>query len=712
MLTLSGSGQGQNGKPLFEFTIKTDNPGSASTQFVIPTTGSGYLYDISTNDGQSVKGITGNYTLNFENPGEYQIKISGDFPRIYFNGSGDKRKLIDIKSWGDIEWTSMDSAFMGCTELSELSCIDVPNLKFCTSTRRMFRDCSNFIGYDKMNNWDMYSITNTSGMFYACTPFNQPLGDWDVSNVTFLSGLYDGIFQGTSFNQNIESWDVSNVVTLIQPFAGTQFNQPLNNWNVSSVVYFGSPTGNADSYFGTAFNQPLDKWDMSSALCTRGLFRNASSFNQDISMWDMSNVTDIRIMFSNATSFNQPLNDWDLSSLTLTNGNFQGGVFSGATSFNQDLDNWDMSRVTDISKMFMDATSFNGSINAWDTSNVTNMSEVFWRRYGGMTFNQPLDNWDVRNVTNMASMFSGASYFDQNIGGWDVGSVTNMTQMFSSYTSGRPVFNNGGSSSIENWDTRNVTTMSGMFGWGSSGFDRSMANWNIEKVTNLYQFLVRNFSFSRDSYDATLVGWASQTPQNNINTDFGNTQYSYEGRAAKQSLIENFGWTIVDGGEAVRDEFVFTVKTDNAGTSASNQFTTPWIGTYDIDWGDNVVESAVVDTQTHTYSTAGTYDVKVTAVSGRILFNGTGDRLKLLDIKNWGSCAWTTMEKAFKGCENLSKMSASDSPNLSSVTSMSNTFIDVPLEVNLNNWDVSNVSNFGYMAYASYQKVGFNYNLK
>ena len=89
------------------------------------------------------------------------------------------------------------------------------------------------------------------------------------------------------------------------------------------------------------------------------------------------------------------------------------------------------------------------------------------------------------------------------------------------------------------------------------------------------------------------------------------------------------------------DAFIITIKTDNTGTSNDDQFTLPWIGTYDVDWGDGNTETSVVDTQTHTYASAGTYDVAVTATTGRISFNNSNDALKLLDIKNWGTCAWT-----------------------------------------------------------------------
>jgi surface protein len=41
--------------------------------------------------------------------------------------------------------------------------------------------------------------------------FNEPIGSWDVSNVTDVSYMFDG---AKSFNQNIGSWDVSSVTDM------------------------------------------------------------------------------------------------------------------------------------------------------------------------------------------------------------------------------------------------------------------------------------------------------------------------------------------------------------------------------------------------------------------------------------------------------------------------------------------------------------------
>ena len=109
-------------------------------------------------------------------------------------------------------------------------------------------------------------VTDMILMFLDNTAFNQPIGSWDVSNVTSISGMF---IRATSFNQPIENWNVSNVTSMRSMFYGsTSFNQPIGNWDVSNVT-----------------NMP-------------GMFSDATSFNQPIGSWNISNVTDMFGMFN------------------------------------------------------------------------------------------------------------------------------------------------------------------------------------------------------------------------------------------------------------------------------------------------------------------------------------------------------------------------------------------------------------------------------
>jgi surface protein len=88
-------------------------------------------------------------------------------------------------------------------------------------------------------------------------------------------------------------------------YGAESFDQPLNNWDVSQVTDMQVIFGDA-----TSFNQPLNNWDVSQVTDMAYMFIDATSFNQSLNNWDVSQVTDMRFMFNDASSFNQDISMW------------------------------------------------------------------------------------------------------------------------------------------------------------------------------------------------------------------------------------------------------------------------------------------------------------------------------------------------------------------------------------------------------------------
>ncbi len=149
--------------------------------------------------------------------------------------------------------------------------------------------------------------------------------------------------------------------------------------------------------------------------------------------------------------------------------------------------------------------------------------------------------------------------------------------------------------------------------------------------------------------------------------------------------------------------FESTWKTNNVGTSDDDQIKLPLeaTGTYNftVFWGDGSKDHITAWDQeevTHTYSTAGTYTVKITAgtINGW-RFNNTGDKLKILTIENWSELLLGNSNDYFYGCENL-VVNATDVLDVSSVTTFTSAFRNCSSLVTLDvsSWDVSGVTTF------------------
>jgi len=211
-------------------------------------------------------------------------------------------------------------------------------------------------------------------------------------------------------------------------------------------------------------------------------------------------------------------------------------AFYGCTNLDASATDGPTISTTSFDTMFRDCTNFNGAIGNWDVSSVTTFSSSF---RDCVSFNKSINEWNVSNVSNFYRAFRGCKSLDQDLNSWDTSNVESMYQMF--YECNQ--FNGD----IYSWDTTNVETMQQMF-VNCDLFDQSLAAWNIESVTNFTSFMQNASGLSTTNYDATLISWAAQSVSQNESINFGGSQFTESAYASRFSLIEDDGWTIVDGG--------------------------------------------------------------------------------------------------------------------------------------------------------------------
>jgi gliding motility-associated-like protein len=432
-------------------------------------------------------------------------------------------------------------------------------------------------------------------------------------------------------------------------------------------------------------NTDLSLWDVSTITDMSYMFYFAWYFNQDISNWDVSKVTTFFYTFAGTVTFNQPLEAWvfpDATDMT--------SMFDGSQAFNQPLQNWDVSNITNMSYMFFEAGAFNQPLEGWDVGAVTDMSYMF---YDATVFNQPLNGWDVSAVQNMEGMFNFNPAFNQPINGWDVSNVTNMYAMFD-YAA---VFNQP----LDNWDVSQVTDMSYMFEEATS-FNQNLGNWDIGMVTDM-QGMLDNSNLSSSNYDATLIGWAddnggTQTIPSGITLGAAGLNYC-SAVAARNTLTSTFGWSITDAGEFC--PFVTTWRATGGTISIPTNLTDYPTGYNNFKvYYTNLTNPGIAEGSIVSIAPTITglednsiYRVEIIGDFPAIYFNGTtsGNQNKILSIEQWGDIQWQSMKKAFSPCPNLVG-NASDAPDLTQVTDMTQMFLRTSFNQDISNWDVSNVT--------------------
>ena len=438
-----------------------------------------------------------------------------------------------------------------------------------------------------------WKTDNTGGSCSSCikispNTFNGPLSyDVDWEN--------DGVFDDFGVNGTI-THDYGTPGTYQVAIKGSLLNMRFQVGNTNtdqekliSIDQWGNlPLFNTmeRAFFDCAnltYNA-TDAPNLSNVTSLRSAFSGCNVFNGDLSNWDVSNVTTMRFMFSQAFAFNQDIGGWDVSNVT-----DMRDMFSTAYAFNQDIGSWDVSNVTNMQGMFYRSRSFNQDIGSWDVSKVTDMSSMFGMLFGVSPFNQDLSNWDVSAVTDMSNMFARQIMFNQDLSNWDVSNVTNMGQMF----------------------------------YFSQAFDKDLSSWDVSQVTNMTDML--SFSgLSIANYDNTVIGWAAQNVQSNVNLGANGLEYC-DGELARNILINTNGWSIsgdialctgciIDGITVFLDHNGLTsIDTSDLDLSNLASNDTVYIAQSEFDCGD-AISSSIIDTLigiTGTDTTMCTFQVTV-----------------------------------------------------------------------------------------------------
>lgn len=182
--------------------------------------------------------------------------------------------------------------------------------------------------------------------------------------------------------------------------------------------------------------------------------------------------------------------------------------------------------------------------------------------------------------------------------------------------------------------------------------------------------------------------------------------------------LGRFGTTILKGIYQGNTPHISEWRTTTPNETVTLPYQTNGVYNGIIDWGDGTQSVNSYDNRTHTYTTSGTYIIKITGRLRIFRFANTGDRTKLYRVFQWGSQFDVGVGGAhFYGCTNLNLSVVSDVLILyrpfqaSNTQNFANMFRDCTSLTTINRvneWDVSNINT---MANCFYNCVNFNQDL-
>jgi len=299
-----------------------------------------------------------------------------------------------------------------------------------------------------------YIVQNTEDFLsedVADFPILPPVDQWDLSNVTDMSNLFNGVSTASDnvvidiigdgefvLNQNLvnntiyntdNEGDYEDTITEsvhLNTLLYYYIPELIEYTNYKDIRRFMNVIENEEDIFSQErsvsmhrkvkflINKVINKLDVSKVVNMKNMFCGNKFLTKDLDLrhWNVSNVENMENMFRDS-SLQTSINEWGEKTKNVTS---MKGMFRHTKELTHHfkLDKWNVSNVTTMEDMFR-LSSFNSPLNAWhnDIKKVTNMSKMFFCAY---YFNQPLDKWRVKHVKNLDKMFP--VHYTQDLSDW------------------------------------------------------------------------------------------------------------------------------------------------------------------------------------------------------------------------------------------------------------------------------------------------------
>ena len=658
---------------------------------------------------------------------------------------------------------SMAYMFYSCSNLTSLDVSGFDTSKV-TNMSYMFRNCSKLTSLD-VSGFDTSKVTNMSYMFDNCSKLTSlDVSGFDTSSVTNMKNMFSDCSNLTSLD--VSGFDTSKVTSMSYMFSKCS--------KLTSLDVSGFDTANVTTMSGMFYNctnltsLDVSKFNTSNVTTMLGMFSNCSNLTSlDVSKFNTSKVTNMGAMFSGCSKLiSLDVSGFDTSKVT--NMSWMFSFCSNLTSL--DVSGFDTSKVTDMGDMFYDCSKLTSlDVSGFDTSKVTDMDDMF--SYCSNLTSLDVSGFDTSNVTNMNGMFSSCSSLSSlDVSGFNTSKVTDMSYMF--YVCSKlkflqlsnkfkiPTSNNtnifADTTSLNSLILVDNEPLASQFTSVKSQLTGKTFYVPSKSAETAYETSwSADFSGDRIRQILELVGDENVTI--NAGDTYTDAGYTVAGlTTADAQYYTPYGYKVTKTGEVVTStvgvyqiKYEITRTYNNAGTtqtdtlmnvtrnvivkgSMATSMITEWTIPTDnttiklpatkygstsvnivVDWGDGTIaEAFTTDFPTHTYATAGTYEIKVWGTCpkwgyanlGSVSTTSNSDYYTstqyLTKVKQFGELS--AVQYGFAQCKNLIEVSGENlvtSKTFEKTTNMSYMFYYCRslTSLDVSKFDTSKVTNMSYM---------------
>ena len=274
-----------------------------------------------------------------------------------FDGCSSLEDISALKNWNMSNVIDMSCMFRGCSSLVDVSALEDWNVSHVDDMHYLFADCVHLKDISALSNWDVSNVRDAACLFEFCTSLEDisALKKWDLTNAFNVTALFRSCVSLKNISA-LSNWDLgkmTNNKSLLSLFAycySLKSISALKKWDLSNITRI---SGLFEGCVSLKSLSALKKWDVSNVTSFEYLFKNCSSLT-DISAlnsWDILSVESLKSMFKHCEDLEDvsDLKDWDVSNIKSMEGMFkQCGSLVDVSS----LSEWNLSDDVTLDHIF------------------------------------------------------------------------------------------------------------------------------------------------------------------------------------------------------------------------------------------------------------------------------------------------------------------------------------------------------------------------